>query len=194
MFSSLPDYRRFGETVLQRMHKDPKQPSSNRLVERTFNILLLAALWGVPLYARWVVVPYIHRPKIESPSSPSIVGKWKTTKFGNHFSVTFTEDGQFVVSWKDTVLETARYSFADDNQHILVLENFRKQPGDLPFADKPRCELSVSVESKKLSTRLFWDDAEKLRRNPQWFKDWHGDWKFEGEALTLGLTDFERVE
>jgi hypothetical protein len=189
MFSSLPDYRRFAEAALQRIRKDHKQKSSHRLSGMLFNILLLAGLWGLPLYARWVVVPDIHRSTSEPPS---LIGKWQAMN-GSHFSITFSADGQFVVSWKETVLETARYWFADRDQKDVLLFDFRKQPGNQPLAEEKRCWFSVSFAGKRLKTAISLfsvDEFDRDRIKPESL----AHWEMEGEALRLYLADFERVE
>jgi hypothetical protein len=74
MFSSLPDYRRFAEADLQRLRKDHKRNPSNRLGGMMFNLVLLAGLWGVPLYARWFVLSNITSTH---PLPEAVLGEWR---------------------------------------------------------------------------------------------------------------------
>ena len=122
MFSSLPDYRRFADAALKRFRKDNKREPSNRLGRMMLNLVLLAGLWGLPLYARWIVLADRNStnstsenitkttPETKINISEAIVGKWRPVD-GSHFSITFTRDGKFVVSWKETIVETAHYQF-----------------------------------------------------------------------------------
>jgi hypothetical protein len=190
MFNSIPDYRRFAEATIQGVCKDRQRTSPDRLARMLFNVILLAGLWGVPLYARWVILADIDKD-IAKPEQAqgTIIGKWRATN-GTHFSITFTEDGQFVLSWKEIILETATYWFHQGNQELIVVADFREQPGDHLVEGDDKWWFRASVEAQKLSLSHSFTLHEQFRRKVSWHKHPQRD----GEVLKLLPAVFERVE
>jgi hypothetical protein len=185
MFPSLPDYRRFAEATIRRTRKDRRR-KTDRPARMLFNVLLLAGLWGVPLYARWVILADIGTPK---HAHGTIVGTWRATD-GSHFLITFTADGQFKLLWQDTIIETARYWFNDGNQNEILVSDFREQPGDRLVSNEEMWWFRASVEGAKLSITHSFSLHEQLRRK----FPWHGHRQIEGKRLKLLPAVFERVE
>ncbi|HTU93171.1 MAG TPA: hypothetical protein VMF69_24035 [Gemmataceae bacterium] len=187
MFSSLPDYSRFAEATIQSLREERIRKTADRFDRMFFNVVILAAVWGGLLYTRWFVLADIERAE-HVPET--IVGKWRTTD-GSHFSIAFTSDGQFVLAWKETIVETARYWFNDGDQKEIVLSDFCKQPGDRLIDGEKMCWFRVSLAGKKLSTSFSWlsyDERFRKKANS------HEYWKIKGEELTLPSAVFERVE
>ncbi len=122
MFSSLPDYRRFAESSLRRLRKDQKRTTSGRLGRIVFNLVLLAGLWGLPLYARWMVVSEMNATL---PLSSSLLeGEWR----GDDGSVLlFAPSKELRLIEKGTMIESADYRIVDDE---LEIGGFMRQPGD----------------------------------------------------------------
>lgn len=189
MFSSMPDYRRFAEAALQRLRKDHTRKTCTRWERMLLNVVLVAGLWGVPLYARWVVLSDIDRP---ADVAEGIVGKWRAMD-GSHFSIAFNTDGQFALSWKETLVETARYWFNDGDQNEIVLAEFRQQPGDRLIEGEKMCWFRVSLAGKKLSTAF---SSNSLDEHLRFMPNLHGQWHINGEDLNLVVLSavFERVE
>lgn len=185
MFSSLPDYRRFAETTIRRIRKDRKR-MTDRPAVMMFNVLLLAGLWGVPLYARWLILANNDRSE-HVPET--IVGKWRTTD-GSHFSITFTADGHFELSWKEAIIETARYWFRDKNQHEAMIADFREQPGDRVVEGEEKWWFRVIIERNKLSTTFSISHREQVRKQTIW----HRYPEIDGKRFRLLPAIFERVE
>ena len=186
MFSSMPDYRRFAEAALQRLRKDPTRKTCNRWERMLLNVVLVTGLWGVPLYARWVVLSDIDRPE---DVAEGIVGKWRATD-GSHFSIAFTAEGQFVLSWKETIVETARYWFNDGKQDEIVLADFREPPDERPIEEEGMWWFQVFLEGKKLSITHSHSLHEQWRRRVPW----HSSRQIEGERFDLLPAVFERAE
>jgi hypothetical protein len=185
MIFSLPSYRRFAETSINRLRKDDGHATPDRLGAILFNIVLLAGLWGIPFYARWLVQSNVNS---RSRAFESFVGTWRTTA-GSPFQITFTRDGQFVLSWKGTVIETASYWFHEGNLNEVVMSDFFEQPGNRAIGNA-MCWFHASATREKLSTTFSFNFDEQWRRAvPK-----RSYWKIEGEELSLISTVFERVE
>ena len=186
MIFSLPSYRRFAEASMKHLRKDDGRATSDRLGAMLFNIALLASLWGVSLYARCLVLSNVNN---RARAFEHFVGTWRTTD-GSHFQITFTRHGQFVLSWKGTIVETADYWFNDGNQNEVVISDFFEQPGNRAVGNE-MCWLHVSATREKLSTKISFSLDEQWRKTASW----HGHWQIEGETLSLASpVDFERVE
>ncbi len=195
MFSSLPDYRRFAEATIRCIRKDQKRGNFDRPARMMFNVLLLAGLWGVPLYARWVILADIDKDfsiplREPDPAQGTIVGKWRATD-GTHFLITFTKDGQFILSWKETILQTARYWFFEENEEEIVIDDFREQPGDRLIEGNEKWWIRATVKGENLSTTLSFLVNEHVRHEPP---VWHKHPQMDGEHLKLLSAIFERVE
>lgn len=121
MFSSLPDYRRFAESALPRLRKDHERETSNRIGGMAFNIILLAGLWGVPLYARWMILS--DRNPTQNLST-EVLGKWR--KDDSHI-LEFTRRGELllILIRNKVVVESADYRIAGD---VLEVSGFTQQP------------------------------------------------------------------
>lgn len=185
MIFSLPSYRRFAEASIYRLRKDDGRVTPDRLGAIFFNIVLLTGLWGIPLYARWLVQSNVNS---RSRAFESIVGTWRTTA-GSPFQITFTRDGQFGLSWKGTVIETASYWFHEGNLNEVVMSDFCEQPGNRAIRNA-MCWFHASATKEKLSTSFSFNfDEQRQREVPK-----RSHWKIEGEELSLISTVFERVE
>lgn len=119
MFSSLPDYRRFAELALPRLRKDNEREPSNRLGSMMLNVVLLAGLWGVPLYARWIVLSDLS---LSSNLAAEILGKWR---IGDASYLEFTAHHQLRLIVNETLKETAHYRIIGD---VLEVSRFTLQP------------------------------------------------------------------
>lgn len=124
MFSSLPDYRRFAEATLQRLRMDPKQKTSDRLGGMVINIVLLAGLWGVPLYARWLILSDVNSTQ---PLSEAVLGKWRRD---DRDILEFTRRGELHLIRNEVMVESADYRIEGD---ILEVSGFTEQPDDRPL-------------------------------------------------------------
>jgi len=196
MFHSIPDYRRFKEDAVQRVRKDRQRTSPDRLGRMLFNVMLLAGLWGVPLYARWVILADIDK-QIAKPEQPpeeaqgTIVGKWRATD-GTHYSITFTKDEQFILSWKETILETAHYWFFEEDEEEIVIDAFHEQPGDRLIVGDEKWWFRATVKGEKLSTSPTFRILDHFRHEP--LPAWHKHRQMDGEEMKLLPAVFGRVE
>ena len=59
-FSSLPDYRDLSSAAQNQCEADVRRTLSDVICTTLFDLLLLAALWGLPYYLRSVVVADLH--------------------------------------------------------------------------------------------------------------------------------------
>lgn len=130
MFSSLPDYCRLAESVLPRLRKDSEQRTPNRLRRMALNLVLLAGLWGLPLYARWMVLADRNPPQEMSDSlsqhpSEDILGKWR--KDESNSILEFSRKGELRLIGQQEVVESADYRIVGDE---LEVSGFRQQPDD----------------------------------------------------------------
>jgi hypothetical protein len=186
MIFSVPRYRRLSEDDLARLNKDDPRNPTRRLQSALLNILLLAGLWGVPLYGRSVVLSAMNEPK---SALEAVVGKWRPTN-GSHFQIAFTSEGQFVLSWKETVVATARYSSHEGDKHVIVLSDFRKldervEQGAIP--EDGMCWFGVSWGKGKLSITYAFDwESERIRPG--------AGWRIGDERLALPFAFLERIE
>jgi hypothetical protein len=186
MIFSVPGYRRLSEEDLARLRKDDPRNPARRLQAAFFNILLLAGLWGLPLYGRSVVLSAMDERK----SAPEVIvgSKWRTTD-GSDFQIAFTSEGQFVLSWKEAVVATARYSFHEDEENVIVLSDFHKLDERVEqgaMEEDGMCWFWVSWKNGKLSTTRVLDRRHRPR--PE------AGWQIGGERLTLPGVDLERIE
>jgi hypothetical protein len=141
MFSSLPDYRRFAEADLQRLRKDHKRNPSNRLGGMMFNLVLLAGLWGVPLYARWFVLSNINPTQ---PLSEAVVGEWRRDE---KWTLSFTRTEELQLIEEESIFETAHYQILGDK---LLVSGFTRQPDNRLLPVESQC-YQISVRGHRLS-------------------------------------------
>lgn len=108
MIFSLPNYRRLSEADLDRLRKDDKQTVSRWVAHTVFNLMLLAALWGLPYYFCSLVLS-----KESDSASPrkAIIGAWRPVAGHGHDAIEFTRDGEFRLSRDGIVELTTHYSF-----------------------------------------------------------------------------------
>jgi hypothetical protein len=125
MFSSLPDYRRFAESALRRLRKDQKRTTCGRLSRIVCNLVILTGLWGLPLYARWMVVSEMNATL---PLSWSLLGgEWRSDD-GSVLLFTWGDELRLIVN--GTMIESANYRIVDDE---LEIGGFMRHPGDRPL-------------------------------------------------------------
>jgi len=139
MIFSLPSYRRLSEADLERFRNAGDQQSSIRVARALFNILLLAGLWGAPLYARWCVLSDMK----ETPSlSEAVLGQWR---YGDKSLLEFTSDQQIRLSQDGMMIETASYRIVGD---VLEIYDFKLQLGhhDLEI-NQQRYQISILDEN-----------------------------------------------
>ncbi len=182
---SLPRYRRLSEEDLARLDKDDPRNPSHRLQSALLKILLLAGLWGLPFYSRSVVLSAID----EKRASETVVGKWRTTN-GSHFQIAFTLDGQFVLSWKETIVVTARYWFHEGDENEIVLSEFRKLDERVEkgtVTESEMCWFRASWAKGKLSTTPVFNRESDRDRPGAW-------WRIGGESLSFSTAVLERID
>ncbi len=151
IFSSLPDYRRFSDAALKRLSEE--RSTADRLAGMLFNLAILAGLWGAPLYARCVILSDLQSPK---DFSNTIRGTWRTTN-GSHFVITFTEQGEFLVSWKGRLVDSTRFWFDEKNANVVLLgilgEQIRDHKGVLV-----NCGFQEAVKGDRLFVKRSYDE------------------------------------
>lgn len=130
MFSSLPDYRRFAHTALQRLNNAPERKPSNRFCGMLLNLVLLAGLWGLPLYARWMILT--ERDSTKSLAE-AIIGKWRCSETSY---LEFTPDHHLRLFRNDSIIESADYQLVG---HVLQVFRFKLQPGDQELEINQQC-------------------------------------------------------
>jgi hypothetical protein len=124
MFSSLPDYRRFAETALQRLRTDAQQKTSRRVSGIVINVALLAGLWGLPLYARRIVLTDLNSTP---PLPEAIVGEWQVDQRN---SLVFKRDHELRLIQNDALIELADYRIVED---VLEVSGFSRWPDNRPL-------------------------------------------------------------
>jgi hypothetical protein len=139
-FCSMPDYRRRFATALQRIRKDDDSQISNRIVRALSHILILAVLWGVPLYGRWMLLS----ARSAGPSlSAAVIGKWGSERS----FLEFTPDHQIRLFDDAELIETASYEIAGD---VLQISDFKLQPGDEELPLNQQC-YRISIVGDQLT-------------------------------------------
>jgi hypothetical protein len=89
-----------------------------------FNVVLLAGLWGIPLYGRWMILPGVNPTQA---LAEAMLGKWQIGKEGSRSFFEFTPKQLRLVGKKGETIESADYDIAGD---VLMLSGFKLQPGD----------------------------------------------------------------
>lgn len=170
IFSSLPDYRRFSDAALERLRDG--RSTVDRIAGMLFNLAILAGLWGAPLYARCMILSDVQAPK---DFSESLRGTWRTTD-GSHFVITFTEQGEFRVSWKGRLIDSSRFWFDERSANVVLLgllgEQIRDHKG--VFVN---CGFWGTVKGDRLFVKRSYDELSQAR--PGYV------WEVEGERLEL---------
>ncbi|MGH7168893.1 MAG: hypothetical protein ACRELF_01065 [Gemmataceae bacterium] len=140
MIFSLPSYRRLSEVDLDRLRRDEDRDSSNRVARVLFNLLLLMGLWGVPLYARWVLLSDV----VGAESLPkAALGKWwKDDKA----VLEFTADQQLRLIQNGALIESADYWMLGDT---LNVSDFKSQPGNHRLPVSRQC-FHISIRDDRL--------------------------------------------
>jgi hypothetical protein len=187
MFSSLPDYRHFADSALQRLGNDPERKPSTRFGGMVLNLVLLAGLWGLPLYARRIVLSdrngseSTHEsttkttPESRVNLSEDIIGKWQSA--GANY-LEFTANQQLQLIQNEELIETADYRIVGE---VLEVSSFKLQPGDRDLEinqQKYRISIHGDQLALKAADKGFTPIAEKM----QWEKSnlrkvlppWHG--------------------
>jgi len=123
MIFSLPNYRRLSEADLARLRKDDKRTVSRYVANTLFNLLLLAALWGLPYYFCSLVLSRESnstKSRESNSTNPreAIIGVWWPVDRG---AIEFTRDGKFRLWQGGIVTLTAHYGF--DHHGDIVLYN-----------------------------------------------------------------------
>ena len=125
---SLPNYRRLSDADLDRLRRDNDRNSSSSVARILFNLLLLAGLWGVPLYARWMLLADV----IGAESLPkAILGEWWDDRHHGEWwnadkaVLEFTTDQQIRLFWGKALIETANYRIVGNT---LEVSNFIHHP------------------------------------------------------------------
>ncbi len=138
MLPSLPSYRRFAEATIQRINKARKRKSSDRPVRMLFNVVLLAGLWGLPLYSRWLILP---DKNIIQDLPEAVLGRWLIGEKGERGVLEFTPKKQLRLIRNGAIIESAEYEIIGDS---LWVSDFKSQSRDhlLPV-DQQRYEISV---------------------------------------------------
>jgi hypothetical protein len=188
MIFSLPNYRHLSEAALERLRKDDGRQSSGRATGILFNVLLVAGLWGVPLYGRWVVLSHRTGPM---DLREAILGKWRATE-DSRFTITFTEDGRFVLMCKNMIFATARYRIGEQEKDEVKLDRFPKPGGEGPIPQEERCWFRAAVTEGALHITPSvdrWNGA--VRQGKSWQCD---DDRLELPPLNGGPAIFQRIE
>jgi hypothetical protein len=151
MIFSLPSYRRLSEADLARLRRDDERYPFNRVVRMLLNLLLLSGLWGMPLYARWIVLPDIVG--VETKNLPkAILGEWwSDRKFGEWWNehkavVELTAAQQVRLFWEGALIETADYRIVEN---VLEVSDFRSQPVDHRLLVNPQ-RFQISIHGNQL--------------------------------------------
>jgi hypothetical protein len=145
MYDSIPDYRRFAESAMQRVRKNHQRTSSDRLARLLFNVVLLAGLWGVPLYARWLVMSSMN---VTQGLSEIILGRWQIVESGNGF-LEFTPKMQVrLVGRNGIVIESADYQIAGE---ALMVFGFKLQPGNRDLEMEQQQCYRISIRGDQLT-------------------------------------------
>ncbi len=138
MFPSLPNYRRFAEATIQRIDKARKRKSSGRPARMLFNVVLLAGLWGLPLYGRWMILSGMNTTQC---LPEAVLGRWLIGEKGERGVLEFTPKKQLRLIRNRAIIESADYEIIGDS---LWVSDFKSQSRDhlLPV-DQQRYEISI---------------------------------------------------
>ncbi len=122
MIFSLPNYRRLSEADLDRLRKDDNRTTACCVANTLFNILLLAALAGLPYYLGSVVLS--RETGVINPRE-TIIGVWRPANRDGHDAigraVEFTRDRECRL-WQGGIVElTAHYRF-DVNSDVVIYD------------------------------------------------------------------------
>jgi hypothetical protein len=172
MFASLPEYRRIAEAVIPRLRKDPHRTISNRFAGKLLSLALLAGLWGLPLYARWMVLSDRNPPL---PLSEAVLGEWRSD---DRNILAFNRLNQKLwLSQDGVIIESANYRIQGEE---LEVSGFIRQPDNLLLPVGPQ-RYQISIRVDRLIVRLAdtgftnvpcrADEGSKLRRV---LPPWHG--------------------
>lgn len=137
MIFSLPSYRRLSDMDLARLRRDDERNPSRRAMRMLLNLLLLSGLWGMPLYARWLVVADQARGQ---PLSEAVLGKWWRDE---EVFLEFTPDRHLRLCREEGLIESAEYQIVGD---MLWVSDFRRR--DL-LAVEPQC-FRISLRGNQL--------------------------------------------
>jgi hypothetical protein len=108
MIFSLPNYRHLSEAELNRLRKDDKRTAFRNVANTLFNLLLLAALWGLPYYFCSLV---LSGGSDSASPRKAIIGVWRPAAGDGRDAIEFTRDGTFRLSRGGIVGETGHYRF-----------------------------------------------------------------------------------
>jgi hypothetical protein len=143
MFPSLPDYRRIAEATIQRIRKDRKR-TTDRPARMLFNVLLLTGLWGVPLYARWMILSDMNVAQV---LSEDILGKWLIGEKGARGFLEFTPKRQLrLIQNNGVMIESADFEIVGG---ALWVSNFKSQPGGHLLPTDHQC-YQISIRDDQL--------------------------------------------
>ncbi|HEY7155462.1 MAG TPA: hypothetical protein VH575_15980, partial [Gemmataceae bacterium] len=108
----MPNYRRLSAADLNRLRKDDDRTTSSFVANALFNLLLLAALWGLPYYFCSLV---LSKESESANPRKAIIGVWLPAAEDAHDAIgraiEFTRDGEFRLSRGGIVELTAHYRF-----------------------------------------------------------------------------------
>jgi hypothetical protein len=142
MLSSLPDYRRFAEADFQWPRKENDRKTSDRFERMFFNVVLLAALWGGPMYARWMIlsdmnitdnITQVPLEVVLGDLPEAVLGEWR---FGAESFLEFTPNHQLELIGSRGIIESADYQIVGD---VLKISGFKRQPDNLDLAIVEQC-------------------------------------------------------
>jgi hypothetical protein len=137
MLPSLPDYRRFAEATIRRIRKDRKR-RTDRPARMLFNVLLLAGLWGIPLYGRWLM---LSDTDITQDLPEAVLGRWLIGEKGERGVLEFTPRKQLrLIRNNGVMIESADYEIVGD---ALWLSNFKSRSDHLLPVDHQRYQISI---------------------------------------------------
>lgn len=143
MIFSLPSYRRLSDLDLARLRLDDERNPSWRAGRMLLNLLLLSGLWGMPLYARWLVLADQAR---DQPFSEAVLGKWW---LGDRAILEFTPNRHLRLCGEKGLIETAEYQIVNDT---LWVDDFKRQPGDVALLVKAQC-FQITIRDNQLIVR-----------------------------------------
>jgi hypothetical protein len=159
MFPSLPNYRRFAETTIQRIRKNRKR-KTDRPARMLFNVLLLAGLWGVPLYARWMILSDLNVIQV---LSEEVLGKWEMDNKGHKRILEFTLKQLRLIQNK-AITESADYQIVGD---ALWVSSFKSQPGDHPLPVNQQ-RYQISIRDHRLIIKPATTGFTRIPENAAW--------------------------
>lgn len=147
MFSSLPDYPRSAETVLQPPREGNEGKAADRIGRMLFRLAILAGLWGVVLYARWMIVSDM----IPAQNLPeAVLGKWQSDRMDGRSFIEFTPNHQLRLVGNGTTIESADYEIVGGE---LMIWRFQHPPGDRDLELGQQC-YQISVRGNQLAVTV----------------------------------------